>query len=138
MTVEGENRKRPDIILYVNGIALGVIELKRSTIPLSEAIRQNLDNQSEKFIKSFQNTMQLVMVGNDSAGLRYGTIETPEKYYLEWKDADSELYGHLLDPEIVELCDEHPKILDKHILQLCNKKRFLEIIHDFTVFDKGN
>ncbi|NBC24020.1 MAG: HsdR family type I site-specific deoxyribonuclease, partial [Bacteroidetes bacterium] len=137
VTVEGENRKRPDIVLYINGIALGVVELKRSTIPLSEAIRQNIDNQDEKFIKSFYNTMQLVMVGNDSEGLRYGTIETPEKYYLKWKEADSELYGHLLDPEIEKQCNSQDKLLDKHVLQLCNKNRFLEIIHDFTVFDKG-
>ena len=30
--------------------------------------------------------MQLVMAGNDTEGLRYGTIETPEKYYLTWKE----------------------------------------------------
>ena len=40
--------KRPDIVIYVNGIALGVIELKRSIVSVSEGIRQNLDNQSSK------------------------------------------------------------------------------------------
>lgn len=43
--VKGEYRKRPDLVLYVNGIALGVIELKRSSVHVSEGIRQNLDNQ---------------------------------------------------------------------------------------------
>jgi type I restriction enzyme R subunit len=37
--------KRPDIVLYVNGIALGVLELKRSTVSVGEGIRQNLDSQ---------------------------------------------------------------------------------------------
>lgn len=37
VTVRGENKKRPDVVLYVNGIALGILELKRSTISVSEA-----------------------------------------------------------------------------------------------------
>jgi len=82
VTVSGENKKRPDIVLYVNGIALGVLELKRSTVSVSEGIRQNLDNQKKVFIRSFFTTLQLVMAGNDTEGLRYGAIETSEKYYL--------------------------------------------------------
>ena len=61
--------KRPDIVLYVNGIALGVLELKRSTISVSEGIRQNLDNQKKIFIQHFFTTMQLIMAGNDTEGL---------------------------------------------------------------------
>ena len=41
VTIKGEHNKRPDIVLYVNGIALGILELKRSTISVSEGIRQN-------------------------------------------------------------------------------------------------
>jgi type I restriction enzyme, R subunit len=120
VTVQGEHKKRPDIVLYVNGIALGVIELKRSTVSVSEGIRQNLDNQKSVFIKPFFTTMQLVMAGNDTEGLRYGAIDTPETYYLNWKE-DSDV--------------ENP--LDRALLQMCNKNRFLEIIHDFIVFDRG-
>ncbi len=112
--------KRPDIVLYVNGIALGVLELKRSTVSVSEGIRQNLDNQKKTFIQQFFTTIQLIMAGNDTEGLRYGTIETQEKYYLKWKE-----------PSPVE----NP--LDRALLQLCNKPRFLELIHDFLVFDAG-
>jgi type I restriction enzyme R subunit len=90
VTVKGANAKaatkRPDLVLYVNGIALGVLELKRSTVSVSEGIRQNLDNQKKEFIEPFFSTMQYVMAGNDAEGLRYGTIETPEKYYLTWKE----------------------------------------------------
>ncbi|HAG95006.1 MAG TPA: restriction endonuclease subunit R, partial [Gammaproteobacteria bacterium] len=97
VSIKGENKKRPDIVLYVNGIALGVIELKRSSISVSEGIRQNLDNQKKDFIRNFFTTQQLVMAGNDSQGLRYGTIETPEKYYLEWKEEVANPYEHKLD-----------------------------------------
>lgn len=124
VSVKGENKKRPDIVLYVNGIALGVIELKRSSVSIGEGIRQNLDNQKKSFIRNFFTTMQLVMAGNDTQGLRYGTIETSEKYYLEWK-------------EEVESVKQYENPLDKHLAQVCNKPRLLEIIHDFIVFDSG-
>ncbi|BAB74383.1 type I restriction endonuclease [Anabaena sp. FACHB-709] len=51
VTVKGENTKRPDIVLYVNGIAIGVLELKRSTVSVSEGIRQNLDNQKSRHVR---------------------------------------------------------------------------------------
>lgn len=112
--------KRPDVVLYVNGIALGLLELKRSTISVAEGIRQNLDNQKKVFIEHFFSTMQWIMAGNDTEGLRYGTIQTSEKYYLNWKE-DSSV--------------ENP--LDRSLIQLCEKTRFLELIHDFIVFDAG-
>ncbi|MBL0453699.1 type I restriction endonuclease subunit R [Aeromonas veronii] len=130
VTVKGEHKKRPDLVLYVNGIALGVIELKRSTVSVSEGIHQNLDNQKKDFIRNFFTTMQLVMAGNDTQGVRYGTIETPEKYYLEWKEpADAIHSDHVEQPGA--------NLLDQHLVQLCSKARFLELIHDFIVFDAG-
>ena len=95
--VAGVNTKRPDVVLYVNGIALGVLELKRSTVAVSEGIRQSLDNQKKAFIRSFYTTVQLVMAGNDTEGLRYGVIETPEKYWLRWKVSETGGY----DPDAV-------------------------------------
>jgi type I restriction enzyme R subunit len=112
--------KRPDVVLYVNGIALAALELKRSIVSVAEGIRQNLDNQKKEFIQPFFSTMQLVMAGNDTKGLRYGTIETPEKYYLTWKE---------------ESAVKNP--LDRALLHLCTKRRFLELVYDFTVFDAG-
>lgn len=122
VSIKGENKKRPDIVLYVNGIALGVIELKRSSVSVEEGIRQNLDNQKKAFIRDFFSTMQLVMAGNDTQGLRYGTIETPEKYYLEWKEDTANPFDYTLD---------------FHLSRLCSKRRFLQVIHDFIVFDAG-
>ncbi len=112
--------KRPDIVLYVNGIALGVLELKRSSVSVAEGIRQNLDNQKKDFIQPFFSTMQYVMAGNDTEGLRYAGIDTPEKYWLSWKEDGP---------------GDNP--LDNALHQLCGKKRFLELIHDFIVFDAG-
>jgi type I restriction enzyme, R subunit len=141
VSVKGENTKRPDIVIYVNGIALGVIELKRSSVSVTEGIRQNLDNQKKTFIRDFFGTMQLVMAGNDSEGLRYGTIETTEKHYYAWKEENPDYNAAVDDPSKKHLsvggmsyADER---LDFDLINLCRKERFLEIIHNFIVFDAG-
>ena len=118
----GGHTKRPDIVIYVNGIALGVLELKRSKVSVEEGIAQNLDNQKPMFIEDFFATMQLVMAGNDTQGLRYGTIQTGEKYYLSW-------------PEATHETEVNP--LDRALLQILEPSRLLEIIHDYIVFDAG-
>lgn len=135
VTIEGEHTKRPDIVLYVNGIALGILELKRSTVHVAKAIRQNLDNQKSEFIKPFFHTIQLIMAGNDTEGLRYGTIETPEKYYLKWKEDPKA--NDKLSEDIEYIHSQVENILDKDLISLCQKERFLDIIHDFIVFDSG-
>ena len=122
VTVKGRNNKRPDIVIYVNGIAVGVIELKRSKVGVTQGIRQNLDNQKEAFIQSFFTTTQYLFAGNDTQGLRYGTIETSEKYYLQWKEETDKSFDYTLD---------------KHLFLMCQKERLLELMHDFVVFDKG-
>jgi len=124
VTVAGEHTKRPDLVLYVNGIALGVLELKRSTVSVSEGIRQSLDSQKKTFIRPFYATVQLVMAGNDTEGLRYGVIETPEKYWLRWKEANAP-------------ADAGDNPLLRELGQLCGKARLLELTHDFMVFDAG-
>jgi len=120
VSIKGEHTKRPDVVLYVNGLALGVIELKRSKVGVSEGIRQNIGNQKKDFIRPFFTTVQLLFAGNDVEGLRYGVIETPEKYWLEWKEPS-----------------EVQETLDRGLLQMCSKERFLELVHDFIVFDAG-
>ena len=121
VTVKGRNTKRPDIVIYVNGVALGVIELKRSTLSVHHGIRQNLDNQTDEFIPQFFTTVQLLFAGNDTEGLHYGVTQTSEKFWLRWKEQDPEVSNEL----------------DRSILQMFNKKRFIEFIHDCIVFDGG-
>jgi type I restriction enzyme R subunit len=120
VTVFGQHTKRPDVVLYVNGIALVTLELKRSRVAVSEGIRQTIGNQKPEFIRPFFTTVQLVMAGNDVEGLRYAVIDTPEKYWLAWREPSA-----IDDP------------LDRALSQLCSKERLLEIVHDFIVFDAG-
>ena len=122
VTLRGNHERRPDIVLYVNGIAVGVLELKNSRVSIGDGIRQNLSNQQPKFNAWFFSTVQLIFAGNDSEGLRYGTIGTAEKFFLNWKE-DEEDNSHLK--------------LDKYLLKMCRKDRLIELIHDFVLFDGG-
>ncbi len=123
VTIKGQNTKRPDLVIYVNGIALAVVELKRSTISVHHGIRQNLDNQTDEFIPHFFTTIQLIFAGNDTEGLHYGVIKTPEKFWLRWKEAAGNKLQY--------------NELDRSILQCYDKTRFLEYIHDCVIFDGG-
>lgn len=131
----GKQTKRPDLVLYINGIAFGVIELKRSTVSLSEGIRQNLTNQRKDMIMQFFAAIGLVMAGNDSEGLRYGVVGTPEKYYLYWRE-DQNAQDEL-SVSVREQIEKHPIRLDKNLISLCRKERLIEILHNFMVFDSG-
>ena len=84
VTLKGGYQRRPDIVLYINGIAIAVIELKRSSVELADGVRQLITNQEEIFNKGFFSTVQLVLAGSDSQGLRYGTTGRPEQFF-GWK-----------------------------------------------------
>ena len=123
VTLQSQNtNKRPDIVLYINGIAIGVLELKRSTVSVSEGIRQNITNQEMENIGRFFSTVQLLMAGSESQGIRYSVINTEEKYWLQWKEAEAH-------------SDAGDNLLHRDASQLCERTRLLEILHDFIVFD---
>jgi type I restriction enzyme R subunit len=122
VTLHGNTKRRPDLVLYINGIAVGVIELKNSRVSISDGIRQNRSNQQPEFNAWFFSTVQLIIAGNDSQGLQYGTIETEEKYFLKWKEEEA---------------DNSRFKLDKYLLKLCDKERLIELMHDFVLFDGG-
>ena len=122
VTLAGEHNRRPDLVLYVNGIAFGVIELKNSRKSIGDGIGQLLSNQQPMFHEWFFSTVQFVFAGSDSEGLKYGTIGTPEKFFLTWKEDVNDNQGYKID---------------KYLKKMCNKQRILELIHDFVLFDGG-
>ena len=122
VTLNGNHERRPDLVLYVNGIAVGVLELKNSRVSIGDGIRQNLSNQRPEFNAWFFSTVQFIFAGNDSEGLRYGAIGTEEKYFLTWKENEA---------------DNTRFKLDKYLLKMCAKDRLIELMHDFVLFDGG-
>lgn len=123
VTLKGNKTRRPDLVIYLNGIAIGVLELKKSTVTISEGIRQLLSNQEPQYNEWFFETVQFCFAGNDSEGLRYGTVGTKAKYYLTWKeDVEEEGWS---------------STLDKYVVKMCRKERLLELMKDFVLFDGG-
>jgi type I restriction enzyme R subunit len=122
VTLRGNLERRPDIVLYVNGIAVGVLELKNSRVSIGDGIRQSISNQQPEFNGWFFSTVQFIFAGNDSEGLQYGIIGAEEKYVLKWKEDEQ---------------DNTRFKLDKYLLKMCEKERLIELMHDFVLFDGG-
>ena len=125
VTLKGGYERRPDLVLYINGIAIGVIELKRSSVEVADGVRQLITNQEEIFNIGFFSTVQLVFAGNDSQGLHYGTTGTPEQFFVQWKDEEG---SSEMEPGI---------LLDKPLAQMCSKERLLDLVRNFIIFDAG-
>lgn len=119
----GGHERRPDVVIYINGIAIAVLELKRADVPVQQAIYQLASNQRPEFNPTFFNTVQLLLAGNDSQGLWYGTTGTSDKNFVEWKAKhDTSQPVHRLDSPIAELFD---------------RATLLNFLHHFVVFDGG-
>jgi type I restriction enzyme R subunit len=124
VTLKGGHERRPDLVLYLNGIAVGVIELKRSSVDIIGGVRQLVTNQEPIFNEAFFSTVQFVFAGSDSQGLRYGTAGTPEKFFVDWK-AGGEA------PVVPGV------LLDQPLAEMCGKATLLDLIRNFVIFDGG-
>lgn len=126
VTLTGGYQRRPDLVVYINGLAIAVIELKRSSVDIGDGVRQLITNQEPIFNQAFFATVQLVIAGSDSQGIRCGTTGTPETFFFEWKTeraSDGAIPpGALLDGPLAHLFD---------------KTRLLDVIRNFVIFDAG-
>jgi len=126
VTLLGGYERRPDLVLYLNGLAVAVLELKRSSVEVADGVRQLITNQEEIFNKGFFSTVQLLLAGSDAQGLRYGTTGTPEQFFVAWRDEAP-----------TGAPSAAGELLDRPLAQLCNKARLLDLIRNFILFDAG-
>jgi len=127
VTLKGGYQRRPDLVLYLNGIAIAVIELKRSSVEVADGIRQLITNQETIFNQAFFPTVQLLLAGNDAQGLRYGTVTTREEFFVEWKVAPLPVGSQV----------PAGALLDRPLAELCDKTRLLDLVRHFVIFDNG-
>lgn len=124
-----EKTRRPDVVLFVNGIPFAVIELKASSVSLKQGISQMVGNQKKENIPHLFKYIQLVIAGN-TREVRYATTGTPAKFWSVWKEEeDLNIDKYVTGRKATEL--------DRGILSLLNKDRVLELIREFIVFDKN-
>ena len=128
VTLKGGHERRPDTVLFINGMAVVVIELKRSSVDVANGIRQLITNQEAIFNQGFFSTVQLVLAGSDSQGLRYGTTGTPEKFFMAWKHHNTHGDGGAL---------AEGELLDGPLCQLLAPERLLDLVRNFVIFDAG-
>ncbi|MFA7174623.1 MAG: type I restriction endonuclease subunit R [Kiritimatiellia bacterium] len=136
VTLKGGYERRPDLVLYINGIAVGVIELKRSSVEVADGVRQLITNQEEIFNKGFFGTVQFVFAGSDSQGLRYGTTGTPEQFFVQWKD-ENNVKWRVENGELKAENNSPFFILNSQLSQMCGKDRLLDLIRNCIIYDAG-
>ena len=136
---------RPDIVLFVNGIPLVVIECKRPDIKGAEeqAVSQHLRNQKEDGIRSLYVYSALLLAIGNSFG-SYATTGSAARFWSKWhemfvnKEAEIEYHQRLF--ELVNkdsAATREPTEQDKYIYNLCRPERLLELMFHFTIYDAG-
>ncbi|MBX9888972.1 MAG: HsdR family type I site-specific deoxyribonuclease [Flavobacteriaceae bacterium] len=157
---------RPDIVLFVNGIPLAVIECKSPTIkdPIKQAISQHIRNQQENGIQNLYVYSQILMA-TSLLETKYATTNTKEEFWAVWKEKEVQLIDGIDDlvntslskdtevklfsnPDIRNVSDytayqekhqQHvaPTQQDIFIQGLLSPERLLAIIKDFILFEGG-
>ncbi len=156
--ISEEHDRRPDIVLFVNGIPLAVIENKKASVSVDEAVHQMIRNQGGNQTPKFFLYPQLLLCANVNA-VKYGTMLTPFEFYSVWKekDAGQEYVNAVLDSvnktvneDIIikistdlmrykykQVIKEVPTEQEKAIFSLLRPERLLDIVRNFTLYDNN-
>jgi len=151
---------RPDIVLFVNGIPLSIIECKRpdSKDPIHEGISQHIRNQQEDGIRNLYVYSQLLLsVATTMA--KYATTDTKEEFWATWKETINESLLALVNIPLqkkqkeyfysereaweINFIEEREKevvdvsLQDEYLYNLCRPERLLELIQDYILFEGG-
>ena len=133
LRMNGKDCARPDIVLFVNGIPLAVIECKDASVPIIQAISQNIRNQKPDYIPQLFKFIQIVMAANKNE-TKYATCGTPDKFWSTWNEQYVERQNELLNKTVI---GRQVTKQDRDIISLFEKERFLELIKDFIIFEAG-
>ena len=133
LRMNGKDYARPDIVLFVNGIPLAVIECKDASVPIIQAISQNIRNQKPDYIPQLFKFIQIVMAANKNE-TKYATCGTPDKFWSTWNEQYVEKQKELLNKTVI---GRQVTKQDRDIISLFEKERFLELIKDFIIFEAG-
>lgn len=134
---DGKGTVRPDIVLFINGIPMGVIECKKASISIGEGISQMIRNQGKEYIPQLFKYVQIAMSTNKNQ-CKYATCNTPDKFWSIWKEdeesSDYEWYLSQLERAVV---GRIPTVQDKNIVSLFHPERVLNLIRFFTLYDQN-
>lgn len=123
----------PDIVIFINGIPMAVIEAKRPSRSVNEGISQMIRNQKPDYIPDLFKYVQLVMSTNKNE-VRYATTGTPKKFWSIWREKDEKWHEEILNDAVM---DREVTQQDKYLVSLFQKDRFTELVRFFVVFDRN-
>lgn len=126
---------RPDIVLMVNGIPLVVIECKKSSVDVIEGIKQNVRNMMPDYIPQLFKFSQLVFAINPNTA-KYGTSGTGTDFFVEWREDKDSVAWQKEQCEKVSP-DEQVLEQDRIAVSMLSKKRFLDIVQNFILYDSN-
>ena len=129
---DAQKHRRPDLVLFINGIPIVVIELKKSSVSLENGIKQLEKEQGKDEIAHLFKYIQLTIAANGS-GARYGTTGTAFKFYSVWKEQDEAKAKESLKSVIN---GREISALDMTLFALLSKDRLLRLVRHYIVFDK--
>jgi type I restriction enzyme R subunit len=135
--VEGRERgKKPDLVLFVNGIPLVVIECKRrdKNESVAAGIRQLLTYQKPEYIRPLFTYAQILLSVQPNE-VRYATVGTKEEFWARWREPEAEEAVSALLKAAGE--DRLPTAQDRALWSLCRPQRLLELAYGYVVFDAG-
>ncbi|TYC84181.1 type I restriction endonuclease subunit R [Acetobacterium wieringae] len=132
---DGTGTVRPDIVLFINGIPIAVIECKKASISVDQGISQMIRNQGKDYVPNLFKFIQIVMATNKN-DTQYATVNTPGKFWSLWKeDAESceyDWFEHELNKVVL---NRIPTDQDKSMVALFHPKRILDMVRFFTLYD---
>lgn len=123
----------PDLAVFVNGIPFGIIEAKRPSIDLDEAISQMIRNQKKGALENLFKYVQITMAINQ-VDTKYATCGTPKEFYNTWREEDLEWQEKILKKYVKNRTVTKQ---DRDIVSIFSKERLFELVYNFIVFDKN-
>lgn len=156
--IEEDQNRRPDIVLFVNGIPFAVIECKKASVPVDEAVYQMIRNQKHAQTPKFFLFPQILIATNINE-IKYGTMQTPFEFYSVWKEKDApadyetkvleNINKPIDDITVSQVCKDlrrkdyiyHTKeslsTQDLGIYALLSPSRLLDLVRNFIIYDNG-
>lgn len=126
--IKGDHRyRRPDIILYVNGLPLIFIELKNSNTKLKTAYTRNLTHYKEDIPLLFM--YNAVCILSNAVDTRVGSITSEWEHFFKWLRVDDE--KEKLDNRRIQ---KEGTSIERIILGLCAKEKLLDYLENFILF----
>ena len=129
---DAQKHRRPDLVLFINGIPIVVIELKKSSVSFENGIKQLEKEQGKDEIAHLFKYIQLTIAANGS-GARYGTTGTLFKFYSVWKEQDEAKAKESLKSLIN---GREISTLDMTLFALLSKDRLLRLVRHYIFFDQ--